>query len=64
MNVWGIRLDAARGKPLGEPFPVASFESPAQMVQGLQEISVSADRLVLPVTEVSGNIWMLEDVAR
>jgi len=62
MNVWGIRFNPANGKPVGEPFRVTSFESPAQMVQGLQEISVAQDRLVLPVTEVSGNIWMLENV--
>jgi len=64
MNVWGIRVNPAKGEPVGEPFRVTSFESPAQMVQGLQEISVAQDRLVVPVTEVTGNIWMLEDVDR
>jgi serine/threonine protein kinase len=61
MNVWGIRFNPANGEPVGEPFRVTSFESPAQMVQGLQEISVAQDRLVVPVTEVSGSIWMLEN---
>jgi Tol biopolymer transport system component/tRNA A-37 threonylcarbamoyl transferase component Bud32 len=64
MNVWGIRLDPAKGKPSGGPFRVTSFESPAQMVQGLPEISVAQDRLALPLTEVTGNIWMLENVDR
>jgi Tol biopolymer transport system component/predicted Ser/Thr protein kinase len=64
MNVWGIRFNPANGEPVGEPFRVTSFESPAQMVQGLQEISVAQDRLVVPVAEVTGNIWMLENVER
>lgn len=28
-NVWGIRFNPVRGRPLGEPFRVTSFESPA-----------------------------------
>jgi serine/threonine protein kinase len=62
MNVWGIRFNPAKGEPVGKPLRVTSFESPAQMVQGLQEISVAQDRLVLPITEITGNIWMLENV--
>ena len=54
-----------RGKPVDEPFRVTQFESPGQMVFpviGTMEISLSEDRLVVPIMEVSGNIWMLENV--
>ncbi len=64
-NVWGIRFDSGDGKPLGEPFRVTAFESPARMVyigMGVNDISLSRNRLVLPITEVTGNLWMLENV--
>ena len=67
LNVWGIRFDPAQGKPLGQPFRVTAFESPGRMVftgVGSLEISLSRDRLVAPIMEVSGNIWMLDNVDR
>jgi len=66
-NVWGIRFDPVAGKPVGEPFRVTAFESPGQMVLPnvqRKEISLAADRLVLPIMEVSGSIWILENVDR
>jgi dipeptidyl aminopeptidase/acylaminoacyl peptidase len=67
-NVWGIRFDPASGKPVGEAFRVTAFESPGQMMSPrlvqLTGISLAADRLVLPITEVSGSIWILENVDR
>jgi serine/threonine protein kinase/Tol biopolymer transport system component len=67
-NVWGIRFDPTSGKPVGEAFRVTAFESPGQMMSPrlvqLIGISLAADRLVLPITEVSGSIWILENVDR
>lgn len=66
-NVWGIRFDPHTGKPVGEAFQVTDFESPAQMVLpllGRLEMALAADRLVLPITEVSGSLWILENVDR
>jgi hypothetical protein len=66
-NVWGIRFDPARGAPVGEPFRVTTFDGPGQMVlprPGLLELSIAGDRMVLPITEVSGSIWMLTNVDR
>jgi Tol biopolymer transport system component len=66
-NVWGVRFDPAKGKPEGEPFRVTRLESPGRMilpVVGSLELGVSARRLILPVSEVNGNIWVLEDVGR
>jgi tricorn protease-like protein len=63
-NVWAIRFDPEQGRPLGQPFPVTSFESPALMVADLSmnSISLSSTRLVLSMTETSGSIWVLDDV--
>jgi len=66
-NVWGRRFDPAIGKPVGEPFRVTSFESPSRMIYpntDLVGVGLAADRLVLPIMEVSGGIWILENVDR
>jgi len=67
-DVWGIRFDPARGAPLGEPFRVTSFDSPALMVPrripAMVQISLTEDRLVLPLQQASGNIWILDNVDR
>jgi len=66
-NVWGIRFDPRTGKPAGDAFRVTEFESPGRMVLpllGRLEMSLAADRLVLPIMEVSGSIWVLENVDR
>ena len=67
MNVWGRRFDPVRGKPVGQPFQVTAVASPNRMMPLdllSADISVSEDRLVLPITEVTGNLWMLENVDR
>jgi hypothetical protein len=33
-------------------------------VIGALEITLSRDRLIVPITEVSGSVWMLEGVDR
>ena len=66
-DVWDIRFDPIQGKPVGEPFRVTTFENPSQLGTvsiGGMEISLTADRLLLPITEVTGNLWMLENVDR
>jgi serine/threonine protein kinase/Tol biopolymer transport system component len=63
-NVWAIPFDQVRGTPMGEPRPVTKFDSPARGVS--HDINVPIDvgkgRLVAPVTETSGHIWMLDNV--
>ena len=62
-NVWGVRFDPERGKTAGDPFPVTTFDSPSQMVPQFiptVALSLTQDRLVLTVAQVSGSIWVLE----
>jgi len=66
-NVWGIRFDPVKGQSAGEPFRVTKFESPNKLVAPTTrttEISLTADRLALPIMEISGSIWILENVDR
>ncbi|MPY91232.1 MAG: hypothetical protein GEU99_25390 [Luteitalea sp.] len=64
-NVWGRRFDPQRGKPVGEPFQVSQFDSSVQMVRNdvsNLQIAVTRDRLILPITQTLGAIWVLENV--
>ena len=64
-NVWGIRFDATNGKPVGEPFRVTAFETPALMLPEqieTVELSVTQDRMALTMEERSGSIWVLDNV--
>jgi Tol biopolymer transport system component/DNA-binding winged helix-turn-helix (wHTH) protein len=66
-NVWGIHFDQIAGKPQGDPFAVTSLDTPSEMVpQFISRValSVSQNRLALTVTQVSGNIWVLDHIER
>jgi Tol biopolymer transport system component/DNA-binding winged helix-turn-helix (wHTH) protein len=66
-NVWGTRFDPVKGKPVGDAFQVTSFKSPTLMVPeqiAPVELSVTQDRLVVTVAQVSGSIWVLDNVDR
>lgn len=67
LNVWGRRFDPAAGKLLGEPFRVTKLDSPELTLlpnTEALEMSVSRNKLFLPLTEISGQVWILENVAR
>jgi len=66
-NVWGIHFDPAKGKPVGEPFRVTTFESPSLMVpQQIQSVglSLSQNKFVLTMQDLSGSVWMLDNVGQ
>jgi len=66
-NVWGIHFDPAQGKPVGEPFKVSAFDGHGPMIPlwiGLVAPSLSESKLVLNMAEVSGSIWVLDNVDR
>ena len=64
-NIWGIRFDSSRRKPMGEPFGVTAFGGPSLMIPDWipqVELSLSQGKLVLSMAEVSGSIWLLDNV--
>ena len=66
-NVWGIHFDATNGKPVGEPFRVTAFETTALMLASpidTVELSITQNRLVLNLEDLSGSIWVLDNVDR
>ena len=65
LNVWGVRFDPARGAAAGEPFRVTDFERPGRFIStqlAFAEMALGKSSLLLPVTEVSGSVWVLENV--
>jgi hypothetical protein len=66
-NVWGVHFDPVNGKSLGQPFRVTSFENPSHLATPTNtqsEMSVTTNRLALPITELSGSIWILDNADR
>jgi Tol biopolymer transport system component len=66
-NVWARRFDPDRGVPIGEPFSVTHLDSPAQVIPPRMVqvgLAVSGNRLILPISAVSGSIWILDGVDR
>jgi Tol biopolymer transport system component len=67
VNVWALRFDDVHGRAIGAPFQVTHFDSPARHISaylGGSEPSVSLTTLLLPMTDASGSIWMLDNVDR
>lgn len=67
LNVWGRRFDPERRQGVGEPFPVTGFDSPARVIPPRMVqlgVAISRDRLILPVSEASGNVWILDTMER
>jgi Tol biopolymer transport system component/DNA-binding winged helix-turn-helix (wHTH) protein len=67
LNVWGIHFNPQTGRPVGNPFRVTSLKSPDLMVPshiGAVEISISSKSLVTTLRQISGGIWVLDNVDR
>jgi Tol biopolymer transport system component/DNA-binding winged helix-turn-helix (wHTH) protein len=66
-EVWGIHFDPLKAQPTGQPFRVLALDSPDLVIPGREswtEITISTHRLIVPISEVSGSIWMLDHVDR
>jgi Tol biopolymer transport system component/DNA-binding winged helix-turn-helix (wHTH) protein len=66
-NIWGRRFDQTQGRPLGEPFRVTEFEALEHTIfpdVSRMHFAVSNDRLMLPMTDVSARVWVLENIDR
>jgi hypothetical protein len=65
-NLWGVHMDPEHAKPVGEPFQITRFDSPAFMIDpeiaGSSEMDVGGRRLALTMRSVSGSLWMLSGV--
>jgi hypothetical protein len=61
-NLWGRRFDPVAGQPIGEPFRVTNYETLGRRMDGVT--GVSAERFVTRMTEISGGIWVLDNVNR
>ena len=67
VNVWGRRFDPATGKPAGDAFQVTSIDAPGTRVLSptfSTELAIAPDRLILPIVESSGSVWVLENIGR
>jgi Tol biopolymer transport system component len=64
-NVWKVRFDPSNGKTLDQPVRVTAFENPSHMIMPhfvTMEMALTSDRFILPMTERTGNIWIMENV--
>jgi len=64
-NVWGRHFDPANSKVQGEPFQVTALQSRDLMIPRhipTVEISLTQDHLYVPVAQVAGSIWVLDNV--
>jgi Tol biopolymer transport system component len=63
-NVFGVHFDPSRENQ-DRSFPVTRFDSPGFMIPKqimAVELSVAHDRLVVTLAEISGSIWVLDNV--
>lgn len=66
-NLWGVRMDPARGTPTSEPFQITQFNSSAMTIDpnmSTSEVAVAPGRLAVTMARITGSIWMLSDVDR
>jgi hypothetical protein len=65
-NLWGVPIDPARGAQAGKPFQVTHFNSPDWHIEpnmATAGLGLASDRLVLPMQNVKGSIWLLSGVS-
>jgi hypothetical protein len=62
VNIWAMRFDRRPGKAVGAPFQVTSYTGRSRSLPSPQwaDFRIAKDRLIVPIVETSGNIWMLE----
>jgi len=65
-DVWGIEFDPVKGTTAGNEFRVTRYDNPGRRLQAsaISELGVSQTRLVLPIVERAGSVWVLDNIAR
>jgi Tol biopolymer transport system component len=64
LNVWGRFFDQATGTPKGAVFQATHFNDPRHGLPsnlGPVDVSLTRDQLFVPITETTGQVWVLED---
>jgi Tol biopolymer transport system component len=64
-DLWGRAFDPVAGRPAGESFAVTHFQTPGRTILASlaeMEWAISPRGLVLPITESSAQIWLLDHV--
>ncbi|MEX2304503.1 MAG: protein kinase [Bryobacterales bacterium] len=64
--IWARRFDPATRQPAGEIFPIQHFHQIRLSLSNLSlsefELDTAPGRLVFPLAEISGNVWMISPV--
>jgi Tol biopolymer transport system component len=65
-DVWGLRFDPDAGRAVGEEFRVTTYHNPGKTLDAAAngELGVAPTRIVVPIVETKGSIWMLDGVGR
>jgi hypothetical protein len=62
--IWARRLNPLNKQPLEEPFAIWHFHEARRSLSTLRlfefELAVARDKLVFPMRELRGNIWLME----
>jgi hypothetical protein len=63
-DVWAVGFDPAKGAITGAESRVTRYDNPGRLVSasGLSELGVTAAHLIVPITETSGSVWILDGV--
>jgi hypothetical protein len=67
LDLWAQRFNKVAGRPEGASFRVSSFSGPEQLLPSSIsriEFAVTGDRLFVPLTERTTNLWLLDNVDR
>lgn len=65
-DVWGLAFDPQTGTTVGDEFRVTRFTDPGRRMlsSASSELGVSGDRIVVPILERSGSVWVLDQIDR
>jgi Tol biopolymer transport system component len=63
-DVWAVGFDPAKGAITGAESRVTRYNNPGRLISasGLSELGVTAAHLIVPITETSGSVWILDGV--
>ena len=67
LNLWVRRWEPATRQPLGEPIAMTHFDSLARMIPSRMVqvgVAVARDRVIVPLSETSSDIWVLDGLNR